>query len=186
LKLTEDAIFAQRVKTWNCSFDLLGYQLGFIPAKATSHGPCVCHAGDLCRRLHYARRRQKKGKDWRVEKVVISLEAIITHNARLHLTSIFFWHWSSLTLLVRVVMVHNLFFCHDVFQCGIWHRLLSQHSAASLFNALLALSHPTHWHAMSSWWQSPIVLDEHEYVKFWSDIVSIPFRYWEEGWHDEE
>jgi hypothetical protein len=35
----------------------LGYQLGLIPASnieihvATSHGPCVCYARDLCRKL---------------------------------------------------------------------------------------------------------------------------------------
>jgi hypothetical protein len=29
---------------------ILGYQLDFIPAKATSHGPCICYARDLCRK----------------------------------------------------------------------------------------------------------------------------------------
>jgi hypothetical protein len=29
---------------------ILGYQLDFIPAKATSHGPCVYYARDLCRK----------------------------------------------------------------------------------------------------------------------------------------
>jgi hypothetical protein len=29
----------------------LGYQLGLIHAIATSHGPCVCYACDLCRKL---------------------------------------------------------------------------------------------------------------------------------------
>jgi hypothetical protein len=38
--------------------------------------------------MHKEERR--KGKDWCVEKVMISLEAIKTHNACLHLTSIFF------------------------------------------------------------------------------------------------
>jgi hypothetical protein len=47
--------------------------------------------------MHYAWRQRKKGCDWCVV-VVISLEVIITHNACLHLTPIFFWHQSSLTL----------------------------------------------------------------------------------------
>jgi hypothetical protein len=46
--------------------------------------------------LHYAQRQKKKGKDWCIEKVMISLEAIKTHNAHLHLASIFPWHQSSL------------------------------------------------------------------------------------------
>jgi hypothetical protein len=35
----------------SCKRVLIGYQLGLIPAIATSHGPCVCYARDLCRKL---------------------------------------------------------------------------------------------------------------------------------------
>jgi hypothetical protein len=28
--------------------NLLGYQLGLIPSIATSHGPCICYARNLC------------------------------------------------------------------------------------------------------------------------------------------
>jgi hypothetical protein len=44
--------------------------------------------------------KEKERCDWCVVKVVTSLEANRTHYACLHLTSLFFWHWSSLKYLI--------------------------------------------------------------------------------------
>jgi hypothetical protein len=50
-------------------------------------------------------RRSKESCDWCVVKVVTSLEANRTHHAHLHLTSLFFWHWSSLRYLVAIYLM---------------------------------------------------------------------------------
>jgi hypothetical protein len=64
-------------------------------------------------------------------------------------------------------MVHNSVFCHDIFHCGIWHRLLSV-LPANKWNKLLAL-----FHFQRHFWLSLAAVCE--------EVVSIPFRYWEES-----